>query len=148
MNRDPQAWARLGRALKNARERQGTTQEDLARQAGVSSRTVHEAEGGKVPKSRMPYTLAPIARALGWPAGSVEAVLGGAEPPGGWTDIPVHVDPETVTAIIGNAMLRAADNVTAAEIRRATQIAVEELRRAGIIPQSDEASPTSEGADL
>ena len=139
MNRDPEAWARLGRALRSARDRQGLTQGELGDLAGVSGRSVQEAESGKVPRARKPYTLSRIAQALGWPVDSVEAVLDGEQPPGEWRDVPVKPDEKTAEAIIGQAMVRATDNVTSAEIRAATQIAVEELRRAGLIPEDNSA---------
>lgn len=133
MNRNAEAWARFGRALREARLREGLTQEQLAGEAGVSTKSVQDAEGGKVPKARMPYTLTAIAKTLGWPVGSVDAVLGGAPPPGGWQDVSVPVDEETVVGILTSAIVRATDNVTAAEIRNATQLAIDELRRRGII---------------
>ena len=136
MQSDPQAWARLGRALRNAREHRGLTQQELGAQAGVSGRSVQEAESGKVPTARMPYTLGKIAAALGWPEGSVTAVLEGAAPPGdGYRDISVqhHINEEDLGAIISNAMVRATDNVTSAGIKGATKIALDELRRHGLI---------------
>ena len=139
MNRDPKAWERLGKALRSGRERLGLTQQELASQADVSGRAVQTAELGKVPKARMPFTLAPIARVLGWPPGAIEAVLDGAEPPGGWRDVPAQpqIDAERLGAIITNAMVRATEHATAAEIRAATRIAVEEMRRQGLLSTTD-----------
>lgn len=148
MNRDPQAWARLGRALRDARERQGSTQAEVAARADVSTKSVQEAEAGKVPRARMPYTIAPVAQALGWPGGAVEAVLEGADPPGGWRDKPVQIDSEAVAAIIGQALIRATDNITTAEIRHATQIAVDELRRRGLIPDVNETQSKSTSGNV
>jgi DNA-binding transcriptional regulator YiaG len=74
-------WARLGNALRIERQHRGLSQDDLAREAQVSTGSVQAVEAGKAPKSRMPYTVAPIARALGWPAGTVESVLGGEAAP-------------------------------------------------------------------
>lgn len=136
MTRDPDAWARLGRALRAARERQGLSQAELAERAAVSTKSVQDAEAGRVPKRRMPYTLAPIAKALGWPSGAVDAVLAGAEPPGGWQDVRVEVTGDQVEAVISNAMVRAMDNVTSAEIRKATQLAIDDLRRRGLLRDS------------
>jgi hypothetical protein len=103
--------------------------------AGTSGRSVQDAEAGTVPKSRMPYTLGRIASALGWPEGAVDAVLEGAAPPGeGWRDAPVReIDEEQVAGIITNAMVRATENATSAEIRAATKIALDELRRQGLL---------------
>lgn len=131
---NPEAWARLGRALREARERAGLTQGELAEAAGVSKKSVGDAEAGKVPRSRMPYTLAQIAKALDWPSGAVERVLDGGDPPAGWQSVSVTLDEQAVTGILTNALVRATDNVTAAEIRHATKIAVEELRRHGLLP--------------
>ena len=136
MTQDPDAWGRLGRALRAARERQGLTQDELAQRAGVSTKSVQDAEAGRVPKRRMPYTLAPMAKALGWPSGAVDAVLAGAEPPGGWQDVRVEVTDDQVEAVISNAMVRALDNVTSAEIRKATKIALDDLRRRGLLRES------------
>jgi transcriptional regulator with XRE-family HTH domain len=74
-------WARLGDALRIARQHRGLSQDELAKEAQVSTGSVQGVEAGKAPKSRMPYTVAPIARALGWPAGTVESVLGGEVAP-------------------------------------------------------------------
>lgn len=135
MNRDPAAWARLGQAIKQARLALGLSQEQVAKRAGVSIASVHTVESGKVPRSRMPYTIGPLAHVLGWPPGAVDAVLSGQDPPGGWRDVPVQaqIDEARLGAIITSAMVRATEHATAAEIRAATQIAIEELRRQGLI---------------
>ncbi|MCX0246452.1 helix-turn-helix transcriptional regulator [Streptomyces drozdowiczii] len=150
MNRDPESWARLGRALRSAREASGLTQADLADAAGVSSRSIQDAEGGKVPTGRRPYTLARVAAALGWPAGAVDDVLDGAAPPGGdGQDVPVQaqLDEETATGAITNAMVRALDNATPAEIREATRLAVDALRRHGVISETDGVQPSTNRAN-
>jgi transcriptional regulator with XRE-family HTH domain len=136
MNRDPRAWARLGQALKQARLSRGLSQAELAELAGVSTASVQNAEAGDVPKKRMPYTLARIGTALTWPSGSVEAVLDGAAPPGGWTDVSVQpqIDEEELESILNSAMLRATNSTTSTEIRNATKIAIDELRKRGILP--------------
>ncbi|MFU0241703.1 helix-turn-helix domain-containing protein [Streptomyces scabiei] len=133
LNKDPEVWRRLGRALREARERRGWSQEELATKAGVSKGAVQGAEAGRVPKTRMPQTLSPIARALGWPAGSIEMVLGGGEPPGGWHDVRVEIADEEVSSIMANAMVRSIDGATGAEIRQATELALAELRRRGFL---------------
>ncbi|TRV72580.1 transcriptional regulator [Streptomyces sp. 130] len=146
MNRDPESWARLGRALRSAREGAGFTQAELAEVANVSSRSIQDAEGGKVPTGRRPYTLARMAAALGWPAGAVDDVLDGAAPPGDdGQDIPVQVqvDEETASGAITNAMVRALDNATPAEIREAVRLAVDALRRHGVISETDGVQPST-----
>jgi len=135
MNRDPHAWARLGRALRSAREHRGLTQQELGEMAGTSGRSVQDAEAGTVPKARMPYTLGRIASALGWPEGAVDAVLEGAAPPGeGWRDVPAQADvEERYESILTNAMVRAMEGTPAAEIKKATKIALDEFRRQGLL---------------
>ncbi|MEU0667143.1 helix-turn-helix transcriptional regulator [Streptomyces lavendulocolor] len=142
MNRDPEMWARLGQALKQARLARGLSQAELADAAGASTASVQSAEAGVVPKARMPITYARIATALGWPPGSVEAVLNGEAPPG-WSDVSVQqqIDADVLEGVITNAMVRATDNATAAEIRAATKIALDELRRRGLIPETDGVQP-------
>lgn len=141
MTQDPDTWSRLGGALRESRERQGLTQDELAVKAGVSTKSVQDAEAGKVPKSRMPYTLAPIAKALGWPAGAVDSMLAGGEPPGGWQDVGVGIEGDEVEAIFTNAMVRATNNATAAEIRNAVKIAMDDLRRRGYVSETNATQP-------
>lgn len=152
MNRDPHAWARLGRALRTAREQRRLSQDELADLADVSTASVQSLEAGTVPKSRMPITLAPVAQTLGWPAGATDAVLAGAEPPDGdsWQDVPVPqqlLDAEQLEGIMTNAMVRATEHATAAEIRAATKIFLDELRRRGVIAETDGAQPSTDGAN-
>lgn len=151
MNRDPQAWARLGRALRTAREQRRLSQDELADLAEVSTASVQSLEAGTVPKSRMPITLAPVAQTLGWPAGAAAAVLEGEEPPdGGWRDVPVpqqQLDEERVAGIMTNAMVRATEHATAAEIRAATKIAVDELRRQGLLFETNSVQPSTNHAN-
>ncbi|WP_405794047.1 helix-turn-helix domain-containing protein [Streptomyces sp. NBC_01506] len=150
MTRDPEAWARLGHALRTARNHRGLTQQDLAAEAGVSSRAVQVAEGGAVPKARMPYSIDKIAAALGWPEGAVEAVLDGAAPPdGGWQDVSVQrqLAEERVEGILTSAMVRAMSGTSAAEIRAATKIALDELRKQGFIAETHGVQPEPNHAD-
>ena len=134
MNRDPAAWARLGNALRAAREHRGLTQAELGEQAGVSSRSVQDAEAGTVPKARMPYTVGRIASALEWPPGSIEDVLGGGVVPGGWaeTSVQKQVDEERLGQILTSSMVH---NIAATteEIANATAAALDALRREGLI---------------
>lgn len=134
-------WARLGGALRESRERQGLTQGELAERAGVSKKSIQDLEAGKVPRSRMPYTLAPLAKELGWPAGAVDSVLAGGEPPGGWQNVRVEIEEEQAEAIIANAMVRATDHATSAEIRKAAKIALDDLRRYGYLRETTGTQP-------
>ncbi|MFF9639433.1 helix-turn-helix domain-containing protein [Streptomyces bacillaris] len=154
MDRDPHAWARLGRKLKQARLAQGLKQSDIADEAGVSLASVQSAEAGTVPKSRMPITLSPIAAALGWRPGSVDVVLQGGEPyldtsEPAWRDVPVQqqIDEERLAGIMTTAMVRATEHATAAEIRAATRIALDELRRQGYLPETDGVQPQQDSAN-
>ncbi|KPL29097.1 hypothetical protein JI76_28695 [Streptomyces anulatus] len=151
MNRDPEAWARLGQALRTAREHRGLTQQGLGEAADVSGRSVRDAEAGVAPKARMPYTLSRIAAALGWPEGAVDAVLDGAAPPGdGWRNVPAdqgQIDAERLAGIMTNAMVRATEHATAAEIRAATKIALDELRKQGLIAETDGVQPSTNQAN-
>lgn len=154
MTRDPHAWARLGRLLKQARTARNITQAELADLADVSTASVQSAEAGTVPKTRMPTTLSPIASALGWPAGAVDAVLDGGDPPtapraAGWHDVPVRpqLDEETATGILTGAMVRAMEQTPSAEIRAATKIAVDELRRHGYLAETNGLQPSTDGAN-
>ena len=134
MNRDPQAWARLGQALAGARQSQGLSQAEVAERADVSLKSVQSVEGGTVPKARMPFTIPVIAKTLGWPPGSVEKVLDGGPIPGDWTETSVQkqVDEERLGEILTNSMVRHISAPTD-EIREATKAALDALRREGLI---------------
>lgn len=80
MNRDPEAWARLGRAIRSDRESYGWTRAQLARAAHVSVGALQSAEQGRVPRRRWPQTVASVERSLGWAPGSARAILKGEAP--------------------------------------------------------------------
>lgn len=136
-NRDPHAWARLGQAIQEARKRKGWTQPELAHRAGVSARSLWDAEHGRVPSGRMPYTLDRIAVQLNWPAGTIDAILAGDAAPGGWQSVDAQplLDEEAVESALTGAMLRATTNTTTGEIRKAAKIALDELRAQGLLPE-------------
>jgi transcriptional regulator with XRE-family HTH domain len=135
MNRDPKAWARLGQALATARKALRITQRELAEQAGVSFNSVQNAEAGQPPKARMPQSIYPIARALGWPDGAVESVLEGGSPPGDWADVSVQkqVDEARLEADLTHANVRVLGGASGAEIEAATKAALDVLRQHGLI---------------
>lgn len=73
-------WDRLGLAIKARREELGlTTQQALADAAGVTRQTVQSLESGKQ-RTRMPATIAPIEKALGWEPGTAARILAGDDP--------------------------------------------------------------------
>lgn len=80
MNRDPEAWARLGRAIQRDRKLCGWTRAQLARAADVSTGAIQLAERGRVPRSRWPQTVASVERSLGWAPGTARAILKGEAP--------------------------------------------------------------------
>jgi transcriptional regulator with XRE-family HTH domain len=80
MNRNPEAWKRLGRLLRDAREKAGLTREEFAEKAGVSPKAVYNAEKSDPPKRQQPPTLVPIAVAHGWKPESIGAILAGGDP--------------------------------------------------------------------
>lgn len=133
MIKDPEAWKRLGAAVRNARLRQGLSQKVLAQQAGVSVPAVQAVEAGTVPKSRMPQTLPRITAALDWPAGMEDRILAGEAEPGAETSVQHIVDERRVGGIITHAIIHHMDGATAAEIRAATEAALEALRKEGLI---------------
>lgn len=135
MNRDPQAWARLGKAIAAKRQAEGLRQEDLATKAGVALGSVQNAEAGKVPKARMPQSLYPIVKALGLPDSWIDDVLADRIPPDNWRDVDVQsvVDEERLEADITNAFVRATEQTPSAEIKAATKAALDVLRQHGLI---------------
>jgi transcriptional regulator with XRE-family HTH domain len=80
MNRNPEAWKRLGRLLRDAREGQGLSRKGFAEVAGVSEKAVYNAEKGDVPKKQQPPSLVKIAAGHGWRPESIPAILDGGEP--------------------------------------------------------------------
>lgn len=71
----PEAWSRLGRALRQRREDLGLSRRAVSVKADVSEKSIQIAEEGRVP-TRWPLTIGPIAQALGWqPADALSFVL-------------------------------------------------------------------------
>src|SRR6187551_1200307 len=87
MNRDPEVWATLGHALRDARTRLGLSAAQLAERAEtpgstVASRTVYAFERAEsIPKrGSKPQKLEQVAAALGWQPGYVDRILAGESP--------------------------------------------------------------------
>lgn len=75
MERD---WARLGTALRAAREALGPTQAELGETIGIGRDAVRDIEAGK--SKRLTATIRAYGRAVGWADGSVDEVLRGGDP--------------------------------------------------------------------
>ncbi|MEU0354931.1 helix-turn-helix transcriptional regulator [Streptomyces cyaneofuscatus] len=126
----------LGRAVREARVRQGMTQTQLAEVAGVSRATLQNLERGGKLRS---LNLVKIESVLGWAPGSVQALLEGGAPS------PIEKMPEVVGAssaalseeelaqAVTSAMVATVDTVTAAEIREVARRMVEDLKQRGIL---------------
>ncbi|WP_405909612.1 helix-turn-helix transcriptional regulator [Streptomyces sp. NBC_00828] len=86
MNHDPTAWRTLGTAIRDDRNRQGLTREELSdltaeRGRRVSARTIGSIERGVVPeRGTKPPTLEPTVNALGWKPGWADRILAGEDP--------------------------------------------------------------------
>ncbi|WP_455359983.1 helix-turn-helix domain-containing protein [Streptomyces sp. SYSU K21746] len=74
---DPEAWAELGKRIREHREEAGYSRRALAEKAGVSEKSIQVAEEGRVPRGRMPQSLGRIEEALGWLPGAHIAILKG-----------------------------------------------------------------------
>lgn len=86
MTHDPNGWAVLGRTIRDDRERQGLTREELAQRVKargqqVTARSIGTLEEGPPPKrgAKRP-TLEPTVAALGWQPGWTDRILAGEDP--------------------------------------------------------------------
>lgn len=75
MDRD---WARLGSALRAARDTLGLEQQQVAERIGVKRGALRNVERGEI--SRVTPTVREYARIVGWTDASIDAVLSGGEP--------------------------------------------------------------------
>ncbi|WP_406143680.1 helix-turn-helix domain-containing protein [Streptomyces anulatus] len=75
MDRD---WARLGSALRAAREDLGLEQQQVAERIGVKRGALRNVERGEI--SRVTPTVREYTRIVGWTEASIDAVLSGGEP--------------------------------------------------------------------
>jgi transcriptional regulator with XRE-family HTH domain len=71
-------WARLGAALRAAREDLGIEQQELAGRIGVHRNGIGAIEAGR--SKRVTPTIRAYAREVGWSDESVDAVLAGGNP--------------------------------------------------------------------
>lgn len=116
MRWSPDDWARVGRQLRTWREAEGLSRRELSDVAGVSEKSIQLAEEGRVPKGRWPQSLTAMERALGWPAGRIEAMLDASDKPDLYDDPvvmrdgePVIIDAETMMPYSMSETNRAAD---------------------------------------
>lgn len=83
-----EGWKRVGSAVRDARNRQGLTQRELAKRIDASESAIRAIERGQ-PFNKVTGTLRAVERVLGWGEGSIEAVRDGGEPaPAVATDLP------------------------------------------------------------
>ncbi|MEU0133356.1 helix-turn-helix transcriptional regulator [Streptomyces sp. NPDC006296] len=75
MDRD---WARLGSALRAARDDLGLGQKDVAERIGVTRNALRNIEVGEI--SRVTPTVREYTRIVGWTEASIDAVLNGGDP--------------------------------------------------------------------
>lgn len=103
--RDPEAWAKLGRTIRECREEDGLSRRALAEKAGVSEKSIQVAEEGRVPRGRMPQSLARIEEALRWLPGAHISILNG----GSWArtgpieEVKVELEPEGAAEVRAEA---------------------------------------------
>ena len=77
----PEAWARVGHAVKDRRLALGWTQQEAADRSGLSLATWRLIElGGR--ERYQELTLRGLARGLGWPVDAVERLRQGGQAPG------------------------------------------------------------------
>lgn len=75
-------WGRLGRAVRDRRNRLDLTQEDVTEQGGPSHQTLRNIERGD-PGPYQSRTIATLERVLGWRAGIAERIVAGTAPADG-----------------------------------------------------------------
>jgi transcriptional regulator with XRE-family HTH domain len=71
--------SRVGQSIEGRRLQLGMSKAELARRAHLSESTVHKAISGSLQLGE--DSLRKLDGALGWPTGTLEAVLDGADPP-------------------------------------------------------------------
>ncbi|MBQ0974510.1 helix-turn-helix domain-containing protein [Streptomyces sp. RK31] len=75
LSSSPEAWLRLGRALRESRDRAGLSRQALAEKCNVSEKAIQTAEEGRVPSRRWPKSVDRIASCLGWEPGKAVAMV-------------------------------------------------------------------------
>lgn len=103
--------------------------------AGLSKDTWKRVERAEPVRD---ITYSKIEDVLGWTQGSIAEILGGGsptliEPAGGDGITFARIPEEDIGQAVTGAMVAVADNLTAAEIREVSRLAVEELKRRGLV---------------
>jgi hypothetical protein len=76
LSASPEAWQRLGNALRESREHLRMSRRLLSEKADVSEKSIQIAEEGRVPSARWPQSISRITQALGWePGAAIRIVL-------------------------------------------------------------------------
>lgn len=70
LSASPEAWRRLGSALRESREQLRMSRRLLSEKAEVSETAIKNAEEGRAPSGRWPQSIDRIAQALGWESGA------------------------------------------------------------------------------
>lgn len=136
-----QKWFRLGRALADARKAAGLTQVEVASAIGASRQPIQAIERGRG-FEKITGTMRSYARLVGWPEGSIEAVLAGGEPiqPSAAPEAPAQQAPDglplSILEEIGEGRLIGVDvfelpgsNARMTVVVRAPDASPEEIKR-------------------
>ncbi|SHL74443.1 helix-turn-helix domain-containing protein [Streptomyces yunnanensis] len=122
-------WKALATELRQARHEQMLTMNDLAVRSDVTRSTLHSLEQG-TERSRIPSSLSKVEQGLGWPTGRAMEILTGKPTPatGGGS-----VSAEEIERSVSYAAIAVMDDMTSAQIKELARLAVEDLRRRGVI---------------
>lgn len=87
----PNGWKRLADYARSELGRRNWTQRDLAREAGVSERTISDILSGR-PRPWMPRRMPQIEASLGWEPGTARRIIEEGYAPPGVEDAPADLD--------------------------------------------------------
>lgn len=139
---DERALQRLADLVRKRRVELGMNKIDVARASRVTITTYNKIEGGLAVRD---VTYGAIEPALGWARNTCRDILDGArtptlaEPTEGAVISPVLSGDLTsdFEDAVQFAAISVSDDLTSAQIRRMKQLAVQELRKRGRIPDID-----------
>lgn len=131
-------WKVLARDVIERRRQMGIrTQQALADRAGVHLNTVVRIESG-APASRRAPSWPRIEHALGWPPGDIaRRVDMGARRVGYLIEVPEEEATARADAAVHAALVATMPGATVEQVLTIQARAVEELRKAGILPLGD-----------